>query len=71
MTLNATELQQNIALWRAKAAAGELTLEESRQIIAIVRGERRTAAESSDAARRAKAKKAVPTADELLKKFGL
>lgn len=61
------ELQSKIALWRAKAAqGGNLSLEEMREAVGLLRGERKSAAEKSEAGRRKKAKKLVKSADQLL-----
>lgn len=60
------EVQAKIALLRQKAASESLTMEEMREAIILLRGERRSAIASSEASRRAKAKKQVKSADELL-----
>ncbi|HWV45753.1 MAG TPA: hypothetical protein VN039_07015 [Nitrospira sp.] len=64
------DLTSKITLWRAKAVEGTLTLEEMKEAIQLLRGERVSAAQASDKARRTKAIKAIPTADDLLKELG-
>lgn len=63
------ETQQKIAVWRAKAAQGGLTLEENKEIIALLRADRKTAIAQTPAAKRKKAKKEVKSADDLLKEL--
>lgn len=41
------ELQSKLAIWRTKQERGELTQEEMREAIALLRGSRRAAAEAS------------------------
>lgn len=60
------EMTAKIAAWRQKAAEGALTLEDMKEIIPALRGDRRSAAESSEHAKRARAKKEIKSADELL-----
>lgn len=60
------ESQSRIAVLRARAAEGSLSLDEVKEAVALLRADRHAAAQSSDQARRAKAKKAVKSADELL-----
>lgn len=64
------DLSAKISLWRAKAVEGTLTPEEMREAISLLRGERVSAAQATDKARRAKAIKAIPSADDLLKELG-
>lgn len=63
-------IQANLQLWRQKALAGTLTLEESREAIAAIRKERAGASEKSTAAKTtrtaAKAKNAPIDSDKLL-----
>lgn len=59
-----------IAIWRQKAVDGTLTVEEMKEAIQIMRGDRRGAAIASDKARKAKAGVAIPTADDLLAELG-
>lgn len=63
------EVQSQIATWRQKAAEGTLTIEEMRQAIALIRGDRRGAATASEASRRKAAKKEIPSAEDLLKEL--
>ena len=64
------DLQAMIQLLRFKAAEGTLTRDEQRQAVEALRGNRLTAMTSSDTARRAKAKAAIPNADDLLAEMG-
>lgn len=57
------ELQAKLAIWKQKAISDTLTIEEMREAITLLRGDRRSA---SEATKRTKAKKAVKSADELL-----
>ena len=65
------EVQSQIAIWRAKAEAGQLTLEEQKAAVLLMRGARKGAVVSSEQARRSKAKKEIPSADDLLKGLGI
>lgn len=65
------EIQAKIAIWRQKAIDNSLTLEEMKEAITLLRQGRVSAAASSESARRAKAKVAVPSADDLLSELGL
>jgi hypothetical protein len=60
------EMMSQIGIWRQKAAEGTLTLEEMRQAILALRGDRRGAAVASEKSRKAKAPKAEVRADDLL-----
>lgn len=64
------ELQSNIAIWRKKATDGTLTVDDMRQAIIAIRGDRKGAAVASEQSRRKKAKGEVKSADELLKELG-
>ena len=65
------ETQQKIAVWRQKAQEGTLTLEEMRQAVEIMRGDRKNSAHAAaSGARRAKAKAAIPSADDMLDELG-
>ena len=59
-----------IAIWRQKAIDGTLTVEEMKEAIQVMRGDRRGAAIASDKARKAEAGVAIPTADDLLAELG-
>lgn len=65
------ELNQRIAVWRSKAAAGTLTREEMREAVKVLRQGRVAAAATSERARTTKAKAEIPSADDLLKEMGL
>ncbi len=64
------ELQAKISLWRSRAATGDLTVEEVREALTYLRADRKSAAASTDKAKRAKAIKAIPSADDLLNELG-
>lgn len=64
------ELQAKIAIWREKTRAGQMTVEEYRQVVESIRGERKSAAVASEQSKRAKAKAAVPDAKALLGALG-
>ena len=65
------ELQAKIAIWRAKAVDNTLTPEDMAEYIKSLRGERMSAAATTDKARRAKATKIIPTAEDLLGELGM
>jgi hypothetical protein len=65
------EITAKISLWRQKAIAGSLSLEETKEAVAYLRGERKAAAQATTAAKRTKAVKNIPTADDLLSELGL
>lgn len=60
------ELQSKLALWRAKAVEGTLTIEDCKEYVVVLRGSRRSAAVASETSRKAKARKVIKSADELL-----
>lgn len=62
------ELQSKIALWRQRAATGELTLDEMKEAIIHLRAGRvaAAAASSATAAKRKKAFATIPSQDDLL-----
>ena len=70
-----TTITANIQIWRQKAAAGTLTIEEMRQAIAAIRQERGVASEVSASSRAVKttktrAAKAAPiNSDDLLREL--
>jgi len=64
------ELQNQISIWRRKAADGTLTEDEMRQAILALRAGRVGAATAA-AKSKANAKKVVPDADTLLQELGL
>lgn len=57
---------QYLSSIRAKSLAGTVTLDEYKEAIKIMRGDRQAAAQSGDAAKRAKAKKEIPSVDTML-----
>lgn len=59
-------LQEKVAIWRQKAQANTLTVEEMKEAILALRQGRVGAAIASDASRRKTAKTVVPSADDLL-----
>lgn len=65
------ELVSQIAIWRQQASEGNLTIDQMRQAVILLRGDRKTAAVSSDQARKQKARKEIKTADEMLKELNL
>ena len=64
------ELQSKITMWRSRAATGDLSLDEMREALAYLRGERKSAASATSVAKRTKAIKAIPSADDLLSELG-
>ena len=71
MSAISPETQAEIALLRQKAVEGTLTREEMKRAIILIRGDRRNAAAASDGARRARAKREVPSADDMLRGLGV
>lgn len=65
------ELASRMAIWRQKALEGTLSIEDQREAVAYIRGERKGAAISSEQAKRTKAKKEIKSAEELLKELGI
>ena len=60
------DINAKVALWRQKHADGTLTLDDTRDFIKILRAGRLSALNSSEAGKRARAKAAIPNADDLL-----
>lgn len=60
------ETLSRIAILRQKAADGTASLEEMREAVRLLRGDRRAAATSSESSRRSKAKAVIPNADDML-----
>lgn len=58
-------LQQRIAIWRQKAATGDLSLEDCQEAVKLLREGRMAAAQAAQSTKRAAAKKAIPSADTL------
>lgn len=65
------ELRNKISIWRQRAANGSLTPEEMKEAILALREGRQAAARSTDSARRSRAIKVIPSADDLLKELGV
>lgn len=64
------EIIAKIAVWRAKAAAGDMSVEEYREAIAAIRGDRKSAAVASENSKRKKAAAVIPDAKALLGELG-
>ena len=60
------EQQAKIAVWRQKAMEGTLSLEEQKEAVVMLRAGRRSAAAASEQARRSRARKEIPSAEEML-----
>ena len=60
------ELQQKILDWKAKALRGEMTLDDMKEAILVMRGDRLAAAQNESAPKATKSKKPTRSADELL-----
>lgn len=60
------QLTSKIAEWRSRAAAGTLSIEDMKQAVRDLRGQRTSAATASEQARRTKAKKVIKSSDDLL-----
>lgn len=62
------ELASKIAIWRARCSGqGEpMTLEDYKEALKLLRGDRMTASAASDASKTKKAKAQIPNADDLL-----
>jgi hypothetical protein len=69
--LYSPEIQVQIAIWRAKALEGTLTVEELKQSTAILREGRVSAATASTSARRKKAKAVILNVEELERELGI
>lgn len=65
------EVQAKVMLWRQKAMAGTLSLEEAREAIQFLRQDRVSAAAASNTSRtkRVAAGKPIPNADDMLKEL--
>lgn len=67
MTDPTLNLQMKVAEWRAKARAGTLTLEETKEAIKVLRQGRSLIAQATGGSKtNAKAKAAKPSGDDLL-----
>lgn len=66
------DIASQISTWRAKAAEGELSVEDMRKVVELIRGDRKTAATSiSEKAKKVRAKKEIKSADDMLSELGL
>lgn len=63
------ELQSKIAVWRAKALDGTISLDEMREAVILLRGGRKAAQEASEASGK-KAKKPARAVDDMLSELG-
>jgi hypothetical protein len=70
MSTYTAETLQKLQLWRAKAADGTLTLDEMREAVVLMRGDRKAGQSASSTTRRAKAKAEIPSADDMLSELG-
>ena len=66
------EVQQRLAILRAKSQAGDINLDEYREAIRLMRADRQTAqtASANSTARRKVAKAEIKSADEMLDELG-
>lgn len=64
------ETQGRLAILRAKAVDGTLTLEEMKEAVVMMRGDRASSVRNSDSSRKAKVKAAIPSADAMLNELG-
>jgi hypothetical protein len=66
------ETLAKIAIWRQKCIDGTITIEEMREAVAVMRGDRKAAAQAAAASskRTAKPKAQVQSADEMLDELG-
>lgn len=60
------ELQSKIASWRLRAAEGTLSLDEMKEGVRLIRGDRMSAASAAATAKRTKSKIEAPPADDML-----
>lgn len=70
MSAQSADLQAKIAVWRQKNVDGTMTVEDYREAIAAIRGDRKSAHTASDQSRRTKAKAVIPDAKTLLGELG-
>lgn len=66
MPLPSPELQSKIAILRQKALAGDLTSDDVREAIELLRADRRGAAVASATSKAKTAKVAIPSAADML-----
>lgn len=69
--MSSAELQSKMIVWRQKCIDGTITKEELTEAMKALRGEREAAAAASAPKRVAKAKAAIPSADDLLGEIGM
>jgi hypothetical protein len=69
--LYSPEIQAQIAVWRARALEGVLTVEELKQSTALLREGRASAAAASTSAKRKKAKQTVLSVEDLERELGI
>lgn len=60
------EQQQRLTILRARQDSGEITLDEMKEAVLILRQGRVSAAAASDSSKRKKAATAIPNADDML-----
>jgi len=60
------ESQARITQLRAKSSDGSITLEEMREAVRLIRGDRVSAQTASDSSKRSRAKAEIKSADEML-----
>lgn len=65
-TLLNPEQQQRLSILRSRQDSGEITLEEMREAVLILRQGRVSAQAASDSSKRKKAAAAIPNADDML-----
>lgn len=65
------EVSSQIAIWRQKAADGELSVDDMRKVVELIRGDRKTASVSSETAKKVRAKKVIKSAEDMLKELDL
>lgn len=68
--IQSIDTQSRIAQLRAKAVTGDLTKEEMKEGIRLMRADRQFVSRASESSKRKVAKAAIPDADELLKELG-
>jgi hypothetical protein len=64
------EVTARLAQIKQKSVDGTATLEDYKEAVTLMRGDRQGAAMASETSRRSKAKAAVPSADSMLDELG-
>ena len=64
------DVQAKLAVLRQKAIDGTLSLDEMKEAVVLMRGDRKAAAVVSDNSRRKRAKAEIKSADEMLDELG-